>query len=327
MKSTLDYKDDIRSTRTGCVGSSDSRMLQNIATLGYVPKSAKKRLAVVKGLIEQEEIPYIDAVRFGDEMENEIFALLSAQDSRYESNPKWVSEKYSRPNVKCLTHPDVILQDDKKKVLRVYEVKTSTHSTAKLKEEYRYQLAHHYLLAQERAKNLGDGWKVKLYLVHYDTTGLDLSQSQAFDNNRLEVTEIRQPAVYDLATAMNIIDKYVAELDEYYEGDEIESTMLPSDVEGEFNAIADVLAEIKERESLVNDFKARLYDFMLSHDIKSIKSPVYSITRVDETITKSFDSRKFLDDYRRQHPRKAKKVIAQFTKETHKKGFVSIKIR
>ena len=51
-----DYKQEIAATRVGCLGSSDGKLLAQVDSLGKVPKSAYKRLAVVNGLIPQVEI-------------------------------------------------------------------------------------------------------------------------------------------------------------------------------------------------------------------------------------------------------------------------------
>ena len=56
-----DYKQEIIDTRKGCLGSSDGRILSQISTLGYVPKSAYKRMAVLKSLIEHKDIPKNDS--------------------------------------------------------------------------------------------------------------------------------------------------------------------------------------------------------------------------------------------------------------------------
>lgn len=37
-----DYKQDVAATRVGCLGSSDGKMLSQIAALGTIPKSAYK---------------------------------------------------------------------------------------------------------------------------------------------------------------------------------------------------------------------------------------------------------------------------------------------
>lgn len=101
-----DYKNQIRNSRCGALGSSDGKLILSVAESGVIPKSAYKRLAVCKGLIEQEDIPYTAAVRAGDELEMLVFAHLKSNDDRYQSNPCWISKKYSRKNVKLLTHPN-----------------------------------------------------------------------------------------------------------------------------------------------------------------------------------------------------------------------------
>ena len=103
----LEYKQDIIQTRTGNVGSSDARMLQQIAELGQVPKSAYKRMAVIKGLAENEDIT-TPAMRFGDYIENQVFANLKATGENWQSNPCVYSKKYKRANVGCLTHIDFL---------------------------------------------------------------------------------------------------------------------------------------------------------------------------------------------------------------------------
>lgn len=325
----LDYKQDIRQTRLNSLGSSDARMLQQIASLGYVPKSAYKRLAVCKGLIEQTDIPYTNAVRFGDEIENAVFGYLSEAGEGYVSNPLWVSHKYSRKNVRCITHPDIVRFDYEHKILYVYECKASKYDTKQVRNEYEYQLYHHWLLANETASNLEGRWKVKLFLVHYDTNGLDLSQPQEFDVDRLTIKQLRFGSVkaYNLSLAMDIVNDFLEGFDEFYDGDEIDSVYLPEKVKQEFDTITTVLAEIKEREAKVEEFKARLYDFMLSHDIKSIKNEAWGITRVDESTSKQFDSKRYFNDFASKHPRLYSKIRKEYDKTVQKKGYVIIKLK
>ena len=133
-----DYKNEIRSSRCGALGSSDGKLIISVAESGIIPKSAYKRLAVCKGLIEQKDIPYTAAVRAGDELEMLVFEHLKANDKRYQSNPCWVSKKYSRKSVKLLTHPDIVLQDDENKVLNVYEVKCTKFTFEQTKDTYKH---------------------------------------------------------------------------------------------------------------------------------------------------------------------------------------------
>ena len=328
MEEVLEYKNEIAATRKGSLGSSDGRMLAQIASLGCVPKSAYKRLAVVKGLIPHDEIPKNAAIIAGDTIENIVFDNLKSQDPRYESNPLWVSEKYSRKNCKLISHPDYVLQDEARKIINIYECKTTKHSVAETRQTYKAQLYLHYQHGLERAKKLGDDWKVRLFLVHYSTEGLDLTEGIEYDPSRLTVKEVRFSEKYfDVAKAMDIVDDFLETFDSYYEGDEVNADLLPEKVKSQFENVAAMLVEIKERENKVKAFKEYLYKFMLEKDIKSIKNPYFSITRVDATVSKSFDAKKFIEDIKKVHPRKANKIVAQYTKTQNRSGFVNIKVK
>lgn len=328
MEELFDYKQDIIQTRTGNVGSSDARMLQKIAEFGQVPKSAYKRMAVIKGLVENEDIT-TPAMRFGDYIENQVFANLKAKDERWQSNPCVFSTKYKRTNVGCLTHIDFLLQDDENKTLTICECKATKLSFEQARHEYAYQICHHFLLAQELAKSLG-GYKIKVMLCVYDANDVDYINHE-FDPSRLTVKQLRNmeklSKAYHLAEAMDIIDNFLETFDNYYEGDEIDSTYLPEKVKQEFDTITTILAEIKERETKVEEFKTRLYEFMLSHDIKSIKNEAWGITRVDASESQQFDSKAFLSDYAAKHPRAYKKLVRDFEKVVKRKGSVQIRIK
>lgn len=322
-----EYKNEIRETRKGSLGSSDGKMLVSIASKGSVPKSALKRLAICKGLIEQEEIPYTDAVRTGDEIELAIYEHLKATNPLCESNPLVVSKKYSRKNVRLLSHPDIRIKDDEKKVLTYIEVKASKYTTEQVRQIYKGQLFIHTMLATEEANSFGKDWKVRIILAHYNTDGLDLSQGCEFDPNRLNVKQVRIERTYfDLGKTMDIVDAFLEDFNEYYDGDEVDADMLPQQVRTQFDEVATFLREIKEREAKVEEFKRKLYSFMVEKEIKSIKCDAFAITRVDETTTKSFDAKSFLEDLKQNHPRKADRLVAKFSKETKKKGYCLIKV-
>lgn len=323
------YKEDIVSSRIGCLGSSDGNLLRRVCALGYVPKSEYKRLAVCKGLIEQEDIPRTAAVKAGDEMEMLIYNHLKANDPRYESNPRWESLRYAYKNVRLISHPDLVLKDDARKTLFIYEVKTTKYGVEETRRTYKSQLFIHYVIGKEIAKTYGNDWKVKVFLVHYDTDGLDLTEGKLeLDPTRLTVNETRFTATlyFDIDKAMRLVDEFLEGFTEYYEGDEIDANYLPEKVRSQFDDVATMLLEIKERETKVDEFKKRLYDFMVEKDIKSIKNDVFSITRVDPTESKSFDHKRYIEDMRAEHPRVAKKVLAKYEKTTKRKGYVNIKV-
>ena len=326
-----DYKNEIRSSRCGALGSSDGKLILQVAESGVIPKSAYKRLAVCKGLIEQEDIPYTAAVRAGDELEMLVFEHLKANDDRYQSNPCWVSKKYSRKNVKLLAHPDIVLQDDENKVLNVYEVKCTKFTFEQTRATYKAQLIIHWVVANEIAKELG-GYKVKLSLVHYSTEGMNLEDGFEFDTSRLTVKQLRsidkEARMYRLSDAMDIVNDFLETFDSYYDGDEIESEYLPEKVKQEFDTITTILAEIKERETKVEEFKKRLCDFMQEKGVKSIKNDAWAITLVQASESVSVDYKDiFANEIEAKRPRVANKLKKQYQKTTKKRAYVTIKIK
>lgn len=322
-------KQEIIATRTGCLGGSDARLIQSIAEAGKIPQSAMKRLAVCKGLAEQPQFTN-PAIEFGNYVESMVFESLHSQDERWQSNPCLVSGKYSRKNVDVIDHVDFFLQDDEKKVLVLGECKATRSTFEQTHDEYKWQLLHHYLLGCERAKELG-GYKVKVMLCHYCTDGIDLTQPFEFDPSRLTVKQLRNmeklSKSYHLAEAMDLIDAFLEDFNEYYDGDEIPYELLPANVQGQFNDITTLLTEIKEREDKVAAFKEKLYSFLVEKNIKSIRNDAWSITRVDPTESKQFDSKRYLEDFAAKHPRQFKKVRSEYEKTVRKKGFITIKIK
>ena len=322
------YKDEIISTRTGCLGSSDGKLLRQVAELGYVPKSAYDRLSIVKGLKESENITTA-AMRAGDQMEQTIFAHLAVTGKKYISNPLWESEKFSTKNCRLISHPDIVLEDDEKSTMMVYEVKTTKYDVYETYENYEAQLFIHWLLAKERAKKLGKRWKVKLFLVHYSTTDLDVSNGLAnFDTERLTIREVSfRSNLFDMKKAMTIVNEFLEDFSGYDKGDEIDAEMMPVDVRKQFDVIECIMLEIKEREKKVDEFKKKLYDFLVEKGIKNIKAFSYTISRIDPTETVSIDYKAFFEEFKKKHPKVAAKAEQEYRKVTKKKGYAMFKLK
>lgn len=319
------YKEDIINTRVGGLGSSDGKLLLQIAKLGFVPKSAYNRLAICKGLIPPQDTPTTSAMRLGDNVEMAIYESLK-QGRECESNPLWRSNKYARKNFSLLSHPDIVFKDEEKKILYVVECKATHFDFEHTRHTYKAQLFIHYIIAQEKAKELGKDWKVKILLAVYDTNGCD--EQTPFDPNRLTVKETRISKNYfDIEKTLDIIDEFLESFVEYYDGEEVDGNLLPVQVREQFNIISNVIGEIKEREAKLEEFKKKLYDFMHEKGIRSIKNESFSFTKVEPTVQKSFDHKKFIEDEILLHPRKTKRLIAKYTKTTSKKGFVQIKVK
>lgn len=322
-----DYKKDIESTRVGCLGGSDGNLLAQVANLGSVPKSAYKRLAVLKGLIEQDNVS-TRVMRYGDFIEQSIFECLCANNPNYISNPLWISGKYSKDGVRLICHPDFVLYDEDKKVLKVYECKATKFNVQQTRSTYANQLFVEWTLANEVVKAKGEGWKVELYLCHYDTSNVCIEDDFMFDTSLLSIHRIRMNGnVFDIDKAMTIVSEFLPTMEYYNEDEEIDAAYLPEKVKAEFDAITCVLAEIKEREVKVEEFKRKLCDFMQKHEIKSIKNDAWNITLVNATESVQFDTKKFLADLSAKHPRKANKLRKDYEKRVARGAFVQIKLK
>lgn len=324
-----DHKEDVINTRKGCLGGSDAKMIAQIIENGSIPKSAMKRLAVCKGLIEHENFTN-KYMEMGNFIEDAIYQNLVSIDSRWQSNPCLVSKKFSRPNVKIIDHIDYMLQDDEKKVLTIGECKATRLDFKQTKEEYMWQLRHHWLLASEYAKELG-GYKVVLQLVHYFTEGLELDEPFEFDPSRLTVKTLKgmekEVKNYNLSQGADMINEFLETFNEYYEDDEVPYELLPTKVKTQFDQITTALAEIKEREDKVAQFKEKLYEFLVQKNVKGIRSDAWSITRVDATEKNSFDAKKFLEEYTKEHPTLASRLKKKYNKVTRTKGYITIKFK
>lgn len=320
------YKEDILSTRVGCLGGSDAKMLAMVSTMGEVPRSAYDRLAVCKGIKEHANFT-TRAMAFGDYVETTVYESLKSKDERWQSNPCLVSTRYSRKNVKCIDHVDLMLVDDDKKTVTIGEVKASKFSTPAVREEYKAQLAHHLLLGTEYAKTLGK-YKVKVILCHYNTDGVDLDMPFSFDPERLNIVSLKPSLLwYDLAKAMDIVDTFLDTFTEYYDTDDIDASMLPENVRHEFDAITTVLMEIKEREATVDAFKERLVAFMGERGIKNIKNDAWSISYVGASSSTSVDYKAMAEkELLENHPHRASKLRYKYEKTTNKKAYVTIRI-
>lgn len=322
-----DYKEKIRETRKGSLGGSDGNILAQVASLGYVPQSAYKRIAIMKGLIEREDISTL-AMRYGDFIEQSIYEHLKSVDDRYQSNPLWISGRYSKDGVRLICHPDFVLFDEEKKVLRVYECKATKHNHNATRNTYQNQLYIEYTIAEEVVKAKGEGWKVEIYLCHYDTSNEDFEDGFVFNVDNLHIYKLRiKHNLFDIDKAMTIINEFSANMDFYADDEEVDSEYLPEKVKREFEAITNILAEIKEREVKVDEFKRKLRDFMQEKKLKSIKNEAWNITLVAAQESVQFDAKRYLSDFAAKHPRLIGKLRKDYEKRVAKGAYVLIKLK
>ena len=328
IKNAYAHKADVINTRVGCLGGSDAKMLAQIDSLGYIPTSAYKRLAVCKGLVGHDSMTN-RAMEYGDFIEQKVFELISKGDEEhYQSNPCWVSKKYSRNNVKCIDHVDVTCTDEDNQTIYIWEVKASKYATNVVRQEYKAQLFHHTLFGREKCAELGRKWRCRVFLAHYNTDGIDLEQDFTFDESRLKIQEVKfNNRLFDMDKAMDLVDNFLETFDFYSENEIISAQYPPEKIQSQFSSIADVMREIKEKEERINEFKRKLYEFMLEKGIKSVSGEDYTFSVVMPSQTTSFDARAYLMEMEEKHPRVAKKLREKYKKTTNKNGYLAIKVK
>lgn len=317
----LDYKNDIINSRIGSLGSSDGKVLAAIAKNGCVQRGQVERLAIAKGLYERPNITNL-AMQYGDFIENMIYDSLVQVDERWESNKCFRSQKYGREGLGLLVHIDFSLFDDSrdKPLLLWVECKATTTDIEQTYKDYKEQLYIEYVLGKELAEQLGADFKLEL--CHYDASVMFEDESQlqfAFDPDKISRKKVifKKP-VFDIASGMDIAAQYVSEMTEY-KREEIDWDYLPAEVQEQMKQVNNILVSIKEKQDSIEEFKSRFYDFLCKNEIKSVKTPYFTISRVDESVSIQFDKVRFTAE----HP----ELAAKYQRAVKKKGYVLIKTK
>lgn len=317
----LDYKNDIINSRIGSLGSSDGKVLAAIAKNGCVQRGQVERLAIAKGLYERPNITNI-AMQYGDFIENMIYDSLVQVDERWESNKCFRSQKYGREGLGLLVHIDFSLFDESrdKPLLLWVECKATTTDIEQTYKDYKEQLYIEYMLGKELAEELGADFKLEL--CHYDASVMFEDESQlqfAFDPDKISRKKVvfKKP-VFDISSGMDIAAQYVSEMTEY-KREEIDWDYLPAEVQEQMKQVNNILVSIKEKQDSIEEFKSRFYDFLCKNEVKSIKTPYFTISRVDESVSIQFDKVRFTAE----HP----ELAAKYQRAVKKKGYVLIKTK
>ena len=321
MENNYGYKDEIISSRVGNLGGSDARILAAIAKNGCVQRAQVERLAIAKGLYERPNITNI-AMQYGDFIENMIYDSLVQVDERWESNKCFRSQKYGREGLGLLVHIDFSLFDESrdKPLLLWVECKATTTDIEQTYKDYKEQLYVEYVLGKELAEQLGADFKLEL--CHYDASVMFEDEFQlqfAFDPDKISRKKVifKKP-VFDISSGMDIAAQYVSEMTEY-KREEIDWDYLPAEVQEQMKQVNNILVSIKEKQDSIEEFKSRFYDFLCKNEIKSVKTPYFTISRVDEAISMQFDKVKFASE--------RPELLAKYQKEVKKKGYVLIKTK
>ena len=321
MENNYGYKDEIISSRVGNLGGSDARILAAIAKNGCVQRAQVERLVIAKGLYKRPNITNI-AMQYGDFIENMIYDSLVQVDERWESNKCFRSQKYGREGLGLLVHIDFSLFDESrdKPLLLWVECKATTTDIEQTYKDYKEQLYVEYVLGKELAEQLGADFKLEL--CHYDASVMFEDEFQlqfAFDPDKISRKKVifKKP-VFDISSGMDIAAQYVSEMTEY-KREEIDWDYLPAEVQEQMKQVNNILVSIKEKQDSIEEFKSRFYDFLCKNEIKSVKTPYFTISRVDESVSIQFDKVRFTAE----HP----ELAAKYQRAVKKKGYVLIKTK
>lgn len=316
-----DYKEEIISSRQGFLGGSDANILSKVSALGSVPDSAKARLAIVRGLVESKDNFTTSAMQIGNNVEQLIYEMLKSQDDRWQSNPRIESKKYKYKNVGLLVHIDYMLVDNDKKTVTWVENKCTNKDIDAARNTYNNQLFIESILGKEYTESLGSGWKFKLLLSHYPSMNFD----GRLEPNKIVLKNIRfNKPLFNVNKAMNIINDYLENLNEYAERDIVpmQSSLFPQEIQDKINLCkelwefqnSDMYFKLKMMEDAEKELKSYLYDIMKEKGIKERIELVDlgKYIKLKEPYEKvSFDSNTFKTDHKTLYNKYSKKTIVK----------------
>lgn len=102
---------------------------------------------------------------------------------------------------------------------------------------------------------------------------------------------------------------------------EILTNNLPIEAKNEISdkieAIAPMVAQVKELEKKIADFREEMAALMEAYGVWTIKHDKFTISYVGEGVSERFDSVKF----KAEHP----EMVAEYTKVSKRKAYVTIK--
>lgn len=310
------YKENIVNTRKGGLGSSDAAMVLHVANTAKISESANQRIAVMLGIIEKPDFHRNHAMVMGDEIEMKVFADYKDMFPNAVSNPLYVSGALSAEyGFNVLNHIDIEVENEDEVIW--FECKASKLETADVLRTYEPQFAWHWLLLDERAKQLNK--TPRLFVLHYPTIGL--LDASGYDVELLRQVEVKRSSYAADIDMLKAGLAYIANAlptFEYKQPEEIEAFDLPAETQEALVALKQKIDTIKAYEAEIDDFKAAIKEQMEAHGIKSIKCEAFRITYVGESEKTSFDSARFKKD--------KPDVYAEYmTKKSVTKSYVTIK--
>lgn len=291
----MDHKQEIIKTRTLGFGSSDAKMIASVGKTGQLNETAKKRIAEMLGLKELDEVSTY-SMQIGNEIEQLIFESLTHYSSdlcKVISNPFYQSEELTdRFGFGVFNHIDVEMVMPTKIVW--YEIKATIKDIDKTEDEYRYQLAWHWMLLAE--KEMIENKNSVLMLAHYDTSeGVEVFDHSKINTNKISYVDCKS-YIYEIIEGLEIIKDELKNF-VYEPKTETNGDNLPSEVKKLIPSINNLLRQAKEYQEKAEELKENLKEAMEESGTDWVDNDMFKATYVKSGVQSRFDSKQLQKDH------------------------------
>lgn len=280
------HQQDIISSRRRGFGGSDAKLIYKIGTRGLdaLTTTDIKRIQVALGQREPDIIEATPAMQAGHDFEEYIERGYQLQGCAFRREV-FIEGKYTIPAVThslpfdVFAHADFVaeLDEDRDGWMRVVECKYSQDETEKVAADYMSQLQWYYWLGADEVK-LCHGWGG---VFPFNVEGIrdvnilrDDSYLCAFDKGVLLLSAAVKEGMFSDAVT------------------DIAETECPELIQLQMCELAAVLTEIKRQEAKADEMKAQIREFMENRGILNIKGGSFSISYVQPSERKTFDTKK-----------------------------------
>ena len=289
---TTNHKNEIEVTRVGGFGGSDAAMFYRIGLKGLsaITNSDKKRIRVAKGMDEYKPIAMNDAIKRGHDFEDWY-------SENYQSAAMERERKFTRDLARNF---DTFFHADFSDTF-IYELK-STHNPDDVLATYEAQLQWQHMISA-----------MPVYIVISDSSLPFEDCSEPIEVKRNErIIEILQNGIRLLDENWNTLDLEIGE--EWSDSD-----LMPFE-KNDIAVFTSYLQRIQQLEELAEESKAKVFQFMMDNNIKSLKSDSYTVTFIPESTTTSLDKKKLFTE----HPEIKEQ---DYLKTSPKKAYITVKLK
>ena len=319
---TTNYKQEIVSTRTGGLGSSDAAMVARIGRSKKLSATDNNRLAQMLGIIERPDFSTY-YTRLGDDVEMAILGILEQAfgKDKVVSNPRYKSEMMSNTfGFDIMNHIDYEMEDED--TITWVENKASRYTTDEVQDKYKDQLVWHMMLLKEKAQTCGK--KYRLCLSHYQTDVTD-----HFDTANWTLRDITEAGMDNIATdIMNGLSVIQKKLEKFEYNPPKMLSMNESRAE-RLTAMADLKEQIDRLTKHYEALKQEMQEEIINNQVDGADMPgVIHLTLVAESKTSKFDSKA----YEKAHPERSYEAVdpegtKAFYKETTRAAYLNVTIQ